>query len=159
MSARAQELARQFSDTLAEFVALIESVPDELWTAPLADEQRPIGVVAYHVGDAIGFELRILDAAARGKDTSITWDELDAVNARDALENAGVTRAQTLTLLRQNGALGTAAIVALTDEQLERVVTVEFMGDPLSVERLIEWLLIGHLRWHEPGIRGALAGR
>lgn len=158
MSARAQALAGQFDDTLTETAALVESVPDDLWDAPLADEERPIGVVAYHIGDAIGFELRVLQAAARGEDSPITWDDIHAANARDTVANAGVTRSQALTVLRQNGALATAAIVALSDNQLDQVVNVDFLGGQVSVAQIIEWLLIGHLRWHEPGIRGALAG-
>jgi hypothetical protein len=159
MSARAQALAGQFNDTLTEIAALIESVPDDLWDAPLADETRPIGVVAYHIGDSLGFELPLLQAAAQGEDSPITWDHINAANARDAVANVDVTREQALTLLRQNGALATAAIVALSDAQLDQVVNVPFLGGQVSVEQIVEWLLIGHLRWHEPGIRGALAGR
>jgi hypothetical protein len=159
MSARAQALAGQFNDTLAEIAALIESVPDDFWDAPLSDEDRPIGVVAYHIGDGIGFELRVLQAAARGEDSAITWDDIHAANAQDAVANVGVTRAQALALLRQNGAPATAAIAALSDTQLDRVVNVPFLGGPVSVAQIVEWLLIGHLRWHEPGIRGVLAGR
>jgi hypothetical protein len=159
MSARAQALAGQFSDTLAEIAALIESVPDDLWTAPLSDEDRPISVVAYHIAEAIGFELRLLQAAAQGEDSPVTWDDIHAANASDALANVGVSREQALMLLRQNGALATAAVVALSDEQLDRVVNVPFLGGQVSVAQIVEWLLIGHLRWHEPGIRGALAGR
>ena len=157
MSRQAVELAEAFSQIITDFAALVESVPDALWTAPIENDARPLNFVAYHVGSSIAFELRILQAGADGRGSIITWDDIDAANALDADEHADVTRAEALQELREHGAAARAVIAGLTDEQLALVVNVPFLGGQVTVRQIVEWLLIGHPGMHAPDIRAAIS--
>jgi hypothetical protein len=157
VSQQAIELSNEFARVMAEFTELVESVPDALWTTPLANDERPLNVVANHVGGAIEFELRILQAGADGADSIINWHDIDAANALGAEENAAVARSEALRTLRENIASAQAVIAGLSDEQLARVVNVPFLGGEVTVRQIVEWLLIGHPGMHAPDIRAAIS--
>lgn len=154
---RAQQLSEEFGRIIADFAALVESVPDELWTASLANDERTLNVVAYHVGSAVEFELRILQRGADGLNSEISWDDIDAANAADTAAHLDVTHSEALRVLRENSTAARTVIAGLSDEQLARIVNVPFLGGEVTVQQIVEWLLIGHPGMHAPDIRAAIS--
>ena len=64
-------------------------------------------------------------------------------NAEHAAENAGVTKEESLKALRENSAALTSFITGLDDDALGRSQNWEAFGGEVSVESLIDNLVIG----------------
>ena len=58
--------------------------------------------------------------AGGGEVTDATWAVLAELNANHAQDQAGVTKAAALELLRRNSRIAAAAVRAFTDEELDR---------------------------------------
>ena len=96
MSERSRELVAQFEQTNEEIVAVVESCTPEEWQTICAEEQWPVGVTAHHVAE---FHLVIkgwVETVVAGQPLTITYDEIDAINARHREEHPDPTQAETL---------------------------------------------------------------
>ena len=83
---------------------------------------------------------------------SFPMPNIDKMNAEHAVQYANATKAETLALLRQNGAAAAAMVRGLGDAQLDRVGGS--MG--MSAAQAIERVLIGHVNDHHNSIRKAI---
>jgi hypothetical protein len=84
--------------------------------------------------------------------------EIHAVNAQNAVQNAGRTREETLELLKSQGAAAAAGVRALDEAALDRSGPIGLLdGKVLTVEQLIQVALIGHPSGHLASIQSALA--
>lgn len=158
MSQRAQQLADQFGLTVAEFEALIEHCDDTDWRLICAAEQWPVSFVAQHVALAIRFHLGWLRHVSVG-DTRLdaTRAELDQTNAHFAARFADVDREQVLRLLRRNATSARTFVAGLGDEQLGRTAEAQLLGGAVvSLDQLIEHILIGHIMGHLLSIERSL---
>lgn len=158
MTGRAAALAERFEQAAAEFAAAVEGLSDEQWRLFCPDEGRSVGVVARHVAAAIPFEMAIFREIAAGRQpATITWSELDAMNADDAAAWAGCAQNETLALLRDHAAAAAAELRGWDDTQLARTGKyIEEARAPWTVERWIERVLIGHIRGHLQSIRAVV---
>lgn len=82
-------------------------------------------------------------------------ESLAEMNAHHAVEAANVGQAETLELLRRNGAAAAAVVSGLSDEQLARTFTA-FGGQQMSAAQFIEGAVVGHAEQHLASIREAL---
>ena len=88
----------------------------------------------------------------------VTKAVIDDMNAGHAREHDGATKEAALALLRQNSAAAAAAIRALSDEELDRAVTVSLYADaPLTCQFFLEDHAVRHSYHHLARIRAALA--
>ena len=162
MSARAQTLAEQFEQVNQEAIAAVEACDDGAWRAVSTAEGWPAAFTAWHIGDGHATIMGLITTVANGQPPPpVTAAMLDARNAANLAEHATCSRQDVLHLLRQNGAATTNAIRGLSDEQLDRTAVLElFGGTPLSVQQLVEGVLIGHARHHlaslQAGIQAAV---
>jgi hypothetical protein len=158
MAERAQELAERFARAGAEFRAFVEKIPEDQWEKPIsAGDPRSVGVVARHVAWAYTFEQRYFQAIAEGHPlSSLSWPEVDALNAEGARQWQSIPTEEVLAALRTAGKEAADWARGLSDEQLER--SGEYVaGRPVrTVDQWIERTLIGHIRGHLEDIRGAL---
>jgi hypothetical protein len=87
----------------------------------------------------------------------VTPDDINAMNAGHAEENAGVTKEAAIDLLRQNSADAAAAIRTLTDEQLAKAAPVSLYADaPLTCQFVLEDHAVRHSYHHLARLRRAL---
>lgn len=157
MSERADALADNFATANTEFVSLIESVPDDKWDAATSEEQWSIGVVAHHV--ALGYPSTfgaVQMTADAGKMPDISWDQIHASNAKHAEEFSDVSKAETIELLKSNGAQVEAGLRTLTDDQLDVSFDSPVFGGEMTVEQLVNGLVIGHIGMHSPSIEATI---
>ena len=120
MSSRSQELAQSFKQANDDFINLTETVPDDQWDQPCADEERAIGVVTHHVAASGPTTYGAVEIVLSGQELpAITWDQIHQMNAEHAVENASVTKAETIDLLASNSAQIVDRIESLTDDQLD----------------------------------------
>lgn len=158
LAMRTAQHAAQFEALNAEVIATVDRCSDEQWRQPSVEEGRSVAVVAHHIAEVQQAFDRMLAALAAGETytPTITMEEIDANNARHAVESAGVGKAETLDLLRTHGAAITATLRGLGDDDLGRHAG-SFGGHELSVEKVVEWIVIGHTAEHLASIKASLA--
>jgi hypothetical protein len=156
--ARASALAERLERGAAALAALAESLSDTQWQTRIPHDGRSVGVVVHHVASMYPIEIQFAQVLAAGQPISgVTWQAIDDINAKHAAENANVTKAAALDLLRQNSAAAAAAIRALSDEQLDRAATVSLNADaPLTCQFFLEDHPVRHSYHHLAKIRHAL---
>src|SRR3989442_639792 len=106
MGRRAESLADRIEEGAADLSAFAEGLSEAEWHAPLSrngGDRRSIGVIVNHVASVYPIEIDLARTIAGGKAvTHVTWEIVAELNARHAHDQAGVTKAATLELLRQN---------------------------------------------------------
>lgn len=172
MSARVAILVEQFRAANDAIIAFVEACDDTLWRAPTHDDGRQVNVVAHHVaeGGTIyppllasilgGGPLAGILAGADG-DPDAAWAAVHAYNAAQDEANRECTRDEVLAALREHGDVVAAFIAALSDDDLDRLVTFPYSPIPIAGQELLIRLPIGHPRFHLVGLmatRAALRG-
>jgi Mycothiol maleylpyruvate isomerase N-terminal domain len=105
MSERARNLAQQLEQANQSLIATVEGLSDTQWRAKTPGDGRSVGVVAHHVATSHKSVAGLVGAIAHGHAVpTITMEMVHEGNAAHATQHANCTKAETLALLRQNGA-------------------------------------------------------
>ena len=155
---RANALAERLEQGARALETFASALTDAEWQARLPNDGRKVGVVVHHVATMYPLEIQLAQALAAGKlVTGVTFDVVDEMNARHAVEYDGVTKEAALDLLWRNSAAAAAAIRALSDEELDRAAPVSLNSDtPLTCQFILEDHAVRHSYHHLAGIRRAL---
>jgi DinB superfamily len=158
ISQRANALAERLEQGARALIAFASGLTDAEWQTRMPKDGRTIGVIVNHVASVYPVEIQLAQTLAEGRPvTGLTAAEIDAMNARHASENADVTKAAAIELLRQNSAAAAAAIRALTDEQLANAAPVSLYADaPLTCQFVLEDHAVRHSYHHLARLRRAL---
>jgi len=160
MEARAAELAARFEDACSDARSLVAAIPDDRWEGSCEGEGWSVAAVAHHIARAIVPETALIEAIVNEQPISATyrdWTLIHANNAQNADRFAACTRREVLDLLQANQTRSAELVRGLSAEQLKRAAVVPIVGDsPLSADRLIEILLIGHIRGHLASLQASL---
>jgi hypothetical protein len=156
MSARASELATQLEQINQQVVDLVSGDADLSVTCP--GEGWTAAAVGAHIGGAHrGILEGLIQPIVAGREVPSTVGPSNEGNARQAAENAALPREQILRLLRDHGAMATAYLRSLSDEDLDRTATIPIFGEnPVTAETVIERVLIGHASDHANSLRQGL---
>ena len=157
-SARAEALARRLEQGIDAMLGFASTLTERQWNTPIPKDGRPVGVVVHHVASVFPIEIELAQQLAKGQAIAgVTWDDVHAMNARHAQENAAVTRQEAIDLLRRNSASAAAAIRALTDEELEAGGTNSLYADaPLTCQHMLEDHAVRHSYHHLAKIKAAV---
>ena len=156
---RAQRLAERLKDGAAKLAAFAETLSEAEWNTPTsATDSRPIGVIVHHVASMYPIEIDVAKAVAGGNAiTEVTWEVVAGINAKHAIEQFRVTKAEALELLRRNSREAAAAVRAFTDEELDRAAPFSLSyGAPMTAQFVIEDHAMRHSWHHLARIRKAL---
>jgi hypothetical protein len=151
-------LANRLEAGAQALAAFAGTLTDAEWLTRLPKDGRTVGVVVHHVASVYPVEIQLASAVAQGEPVKdLTMDNIHEMNANHAKEFAAVTKEVALDLLRRNSAAAAAAIRALSDDELERAVTVSlYSGAPLTAQFVLEDHAVRHSYHHLAGIRKAL---
>lgn len=158
-SERAQALADQFVAANNEMIATVEGLSEEQWRTTMADEGRPVAVVAHHVAGALRAVSGWVRTVASGQPLppELTHEFIDQTNAVHAEKHANPTKAEVLDLLHRNGQATEAMIRGLSDEELDRTTDSPFFADhPVPARSVIKYVLIAHVTNHLRDIKATL---
>ena len=160
-SRRANALAERLEHGARALETVTSALTEMEWHSGIPGDGRTVGVVVHHVATMYPLEIQLAQALAAGKPIAdVTWDVVRELNATHARENAAVTKAEAVELLRRNSAAAAAAIRALSDEELDRAATVSLNADaPLTCQFFLEDHAVRHSYHHLARIRAALARR
>jgi hypothetical protein len=156
MSARSKELAARFEQINQDVIDMVSGATD--LSVPCPSEGWTAAAVAAHIGGAHrGILEGLIQPIVAGQEIPSTVGPSDEGNARQAAENAALPRDQVLTLVRDHGAMATAYLSSLSDDDLDRTVVLPFFGEnPVTAEHVIERVLIGHAADHANSLRQGL---
>ena len=159
MGARGEELAKTFDETCREMNTTVENLSDADWTKTTPGEKWTVGVVAHHVAVSHAGIAGLVDMVAKGKPLpNLTMDMIHEGNAKHAKEHAQTTKAETLALLKENGAKAAGVVRGLSDEELERSAKV-LGGPPMTSAQAIEGILINHVNEHLGSIKATTGAK
>jgi uncharacterized damage-inducible protein DinB len=157
MGARADMLAKQFEAKAGELTDTIEKLSDADWKKVTTAEKWSVGVTAHHVAGAHEPIAGMTKAVASGQTLPpFTMAMLDESNAKHAKEFAGCTKAETLALHQKGVASAAATVRGLADAELERTGTLLTDMPTMSVQQIVEGVLIDHIREHLDSIRATV---
>ena len=159
MHSRAESLADRIEEGAAGLAAFAEGLSEEEWRTPVSStDRRSVGVILHHVASVYPIEIDLARTIASGTAvTEVTWEVVGELNAKHALEQAGVTKADALELLRRNSREAAAAVRAFTDEELDRAAPFSLsFGAPVTAQFVIEDHALRHSWHHLARLRTAL---
>ena len=161
MNRRAESLAARIEEGAATLAAFAEGLSEEEWNAPMpgnARDRRPVGIIVHHVATVYPIEIDLARAIASGKAvTEVTWEVVAELNAKHANDQAGVTKADALELLRRNSREAANAVRTFTDDELDRAAPFSLsFGAPVTAQFVIEDHALRHSWHHLARIRTAL---
>ncbi|HEX5164449.1 MAG TPA: DinB family protein [Thermomicrobiales bacterium] len=158
-TSRTRELAGEFEAATGELIEVITACNDAQWNLSAANDERSVGVLAHHVAETNGAFAHIVRTLANGEtfSPSISMEEVHDLNAQQARDNAKVGKQETLDRLRANSDAILAALGTIDDDFLDRPAGV-FGDNELTVNQVIEWIVIGHTAEHLQTIRAAIGG-
>ena len=159
---RAERYAEAYLAAHQDFVKLIGSLSDQQWRlvgknfperTNDEDENRPIGVIAYHVADGEQFITNRIYMMLEGKPLKPV--NFRATNSQQAIDRADVTRDEVLAMLRSNEETIVPRVRAIPDAALD--VEHETPAGPATIAQRIERVLIGHMQAHQGSIEAAIS--
>jgi len=154
MAAKTEALAKQFEAKVQEATGVLERLSDADWKKTTSSEKWPVGVVAHHMAGAHEGISNIIKAVAAGQSMgNFTMQMLHDMNAKHAQEHAGATRADTIALHKKSAATAAAVVRGLSDADLAKSGTVLSGMPPMSVEQVINAILLSHVEEHLKSIR------
>jgi SAM-dependent methyltransferase len=149
-SRRAALLADRIEQGAAGLATFAEGISEAEWHVPVSNtDHRSIGVIVNHVASMYPIEIDVARAVAGGKAvTDVSWDAVAQINAQNAQENATVTKATALELLRRNSHEAAATVRAYTDDELDQAAPFSLsFGAPMTAQFVIEDHALRH-SWH-----------
>src|ERR1700722_18446903 len=158
---RARLLADRIEQGAAGLAAFAEALSDAEWSAPVTEggkKGRSVGVIVHHVASVYPIEVDLARLIASGKAvTDVTWEAVAEMNSKHALDNAAISKAATLDLLRRNSREAAAAVRLFTDEQLDQAAPFSLsFGAPVTAQFVIEDHPVRHSWHHLARLRKAL---
>jgi hypothetical protein len=159
MGRRAEHLADRIEEGAAGLAVFAEGLSEAEWRTPVSGtDRRSVGVIVHHVASVYPIEVDLARAIAGGKAvTDVTWKAVAEMNAKHAGDQAGVTKAAALELLRGNSRQAAAAVCALTDDELDRAAPFSLsFGAPVTAQFVVEDHALRHSWHHLARIRTAL---
>ena len=161
MSKRSYELARRLELGALALEAFASSLTEFEWQTRVPGDGRKIGVVVHHVATVYPLEIQLAQSLAKGVGIEgVTGEVIAKMNAAHAKEFDGVSKEETLALLRNNSAAAAAAIRVLSDEELDQAAPVSLNANaPLTCQFLLEDHAVRHSYHHLARIRAALQER
>jgi uncharacterized damage-inducible protein DinB len=159
MGRRAESLADRIEEGAAGLAAFAEELSDAEWRRRSSGtDGRSVGVIVHHVASVYPIEIDLAQAIGSGKAvTDVTWEAVAEMNAKHAKDQAEVTKAAALELLRRNSREAAAAVRAFTDDELDRAAPFSLsFGAPVTAQFVVEDHALRHSWHHLARIRAAL---
>ncbi|HKQ66988.1 MAG TPA: DinB family protein [Methylomirabilota bacterium] len=159
MAGKAEALAKQFETKVQEATGVFDRLSDADWKKVTSAEKWSVGVVAHHVAGGHEGISGIIKTVAGGQSVQgFTMDMLHDMNAKHAKEFASVSKAETIALHKKNAATAAAIVRGLSDADLGKSGTVLTGMPPMSVEQIVNGILINHVDEHLKSVRATIGG-
>jgi DinB superfamily len=158
MDRKGKELAERFQAFNSKMRSLVQACTDDDWLKVCGGEGWTVGVVARHVaGGHYGAIIELAKMIIAGKKLpEFTAEAINQMNAQHAGKHANCTKSEVLGLLDKNGAAMLSFVNGLSDADLGRSGHMAVAGGEISVEQLIDRLVIGSAGEHLASMKAAV---
>jgi len=158
MKTRSERLAERLEANAAALIEFAKGLSPAQWRTAVPGDGRTIGVTIHHVASMYPLEIQLAQSIAAGTPmTGVTWQAVDDINAAHARQNRYVSEEAAIGQLRENSAAAANAIRALSDDDLDRAVTLSLYGDAeLTCQFFLEDHAVRHSYHHLAKIKKAL---
>jgi hypothetical protein len=157
MSQRARELSEKLETFRSDIVTFVENCSDDDWGKTCSAEGWPVGVVARHLGVS---HLGVLDLArmivADKPLPKLTSEIIDQMNAQHAEKHADCTKDEVLGILGGKVPEFVRYVAGLSDEDLNRAGYLALFGSDVSIEKLIELVVLNSGKKHFENMKGTV---
>ena len=158
MGDRAMDLMSRLKAFNEEVITFLEKCSDEDWKKKLKWEEWSLGVTARHIGaghyEIVEMAKQILNGE---KLPEITMDQITEMANQHAREHGACSKEEVLDILRKNGAALTTFVAGLDDAQLDSSGYLAAMGSDITVQQLIEFVILESAGQHFANIKKAKA--
>ena len=156
MGTRAEQLASKFDQACREINTVVEKLGDVEWKKVTSAEKWPVGVVAHHVAGGHAAISGLVQMVAKGQSVPhLTMEMIHEDNAK----HANTAKAETLALLKTNGAKAASVVQGLGDVEVDRSGTVLAGMPAMTAAQAIEGILINHVHEHLGSIRATIGAK
>jgi hypothetical protein len=158
MDRKGKELAERFQAFNSKMRSLVQACTDDDWLKVCGGEGWTVGVVARHVaGGHYGAIIELAKMIIAGKKLpEFTAEAINQMNAQHAGKHADCTKAEVMGILKKNSAALADFVKGLKDADLGRTGHLAVAGGEISVEQLIDTLIIGSAREHLASMKAAI---
>ena len=156
---RATAIAERVGKITDEVITLVEGLTEDQLKKTTAPEHWSVAVLAHHIATSNPAVAGLASAIAAGHPVpSFTMDMIHAGNAQHATEFSNIAKADLLAALRDASAKSAAMVGGLSDESLDKSAEVLTGMPAMTVEQVIEGIIIQHTREHLDSAKATLAG-
>jgi len=151
-SRRAEVLADRIEEGAANLAAFAEGLSEAEWRTPVNESgkhSRTVGIIVHHVASVYPIEVDLARTIAAGKAvTEVTWEAVAEMNSKHAIDQAAVTKAATIELLRRN--IGPAPELEVALDELTRMGFAVVLYANAALQASIAGMqkVLGHLQAH-----------
>ena len=157
MGARSDMLAKQFEERANALTETIEKMSDADWKKVTTAEKWPVGVTAHHAAGAHEPISGMAKAVAAGQTLPpFSMQMLDEMNAQHAKDFAGCTKADTIALNKKGIATASSIVKGFSDADLQKSGTLMTGMPAMTVQQIIEGVLINHVNEHLGSIKSTI---
>ncbi|HUG16844.1 MAG TPA: DinB family protein [Thermomicrobiales bacterium] len=151
-------MAERFHRARQEFIRVIDSCDASQLQAHCHGEQCTVAALASHVAGFHALGAQWVQQAVRGEELpTITMNDIDAMNAEQTVRDANRSPQDILQELREHGGAAEQVVRSVSDDDLDRTVQFPLLGGAVSIQRLIEIVVIGDVEGHLKSIKAAIA--
>ena len=152
-----KELAERFQAFNLQMQSLVEACSDEDWLKVCGGEGWTVGVVARHVAASHYGAIELAKMIIAGKKLpEFTAESINQMNAQHAGKHANCTKTEVMGLLKKNSAALADFVNGLNDADLSRSGHLALAGGEISVEQLIDTIIIGSASEHLASMKAAI---
>jgi hypothetical protein len=158
MKTRSERLAERLEANATALIEFAKGLSPAQWRTTVPGDGRTVGVTIHHVASMYPLEIQLAQAIAAGAPmTGVTWQAVHDINAAHARQNRYVSEEAAIGQLRENSAAAANAIRVLSDDDLDRAVTLSLYGDAeLTCQFFLEDHAVRHAAHHLARMRAAV---
>jgi hypothetical protein len=157
MSQRAKELSKRIESFRDDVVAFVEDLSDDDWKRVCDWEEWTVGVTARHLGAGHFAISAMLAMIVKGEELpQLTMDQVNAMSKKNAQKHTDCTKAEALEQLRKNGAELAAYVSGLTEDKLDRKVSMPAFGGEVTTEKFIDYIIFQSAAQHFDSMKTAV---
>jgi hypothetical protein len=155
---RTARLAARLEANAQALVEFANTLSPEQWQTAVPGDGRTVGVTVHHVASMYPLEIQLAQAIAAGTPmTGVTWQAVHDINANHAKEFRDISKDAAIQMLKENSAAAASAIRSLSDDDLDRAVTLSLYGDAqLTCQFFLEDHAVRHAAHHLFRLRAAV---
>ena len=157
MDTHASDLTTRYAQVVDAVITAVEPLDAASLRRLCPAEQCTVAALACHIAAVHGATAGFVRSIVAGEALpSLTMEDIDRNNAKNAAGNAELGRDEVIARLRTGGEAMTTELQGLREEDLARTAPFTLFGGEVSVQTLVEQAVIAHTEQHLASLKAAV---